>query len=192
MSPQPTKDQIRKHDYDGIQEYDNQLPRWWLITFWLTVLFGFGYWLYDQTFQIGPSSEAALETSLQAIQSKTSAIGEEEVTDEEILLLSQNPQTMIEAKEIFSKNCVACHGAQAQGIIGPNLTDAYWLHGNRPFQIFHVIENGVPEKGMVPWKGILTHEQMKKMVAFVLFVQGSNPPNPKPPQGDELRRTKGL
>jgi cytochrome c oxidase cbb3-type subunit 3 len=90
---------------------------------------------------------------------------------------------MASAKEIFVTRCAACHGAQGQGIIGPNLTDEYWLHGGRPTEILHTITYGEPQAGMIPCKDQLKPEELAAMAAYVLTLQGTKPANGKAPDG---------
>ena len=80
--------------------------------------------------------------------------------------------------------CAACHGAEGQGLIGPNLTDAYWIHGNTNVDIFNVISNGVVEKGMAAWEAVYTPEQRAELVAFIKSIQGTNPTDAKAPEGE--------
>ncbi len=93
---------------------------------------------------------------------------------------------MAKGKEIFAGRCVPCHGDRGQGIVGPNLTDDFWLHGGRPSEIYHTITEGVPEKGMVPWKTQLSPEEIAAVTAYVGTLRGTNPPNPKPPEGQKV------
>jgi cytochrome c oxidase cbb3-type subunit III len=178
------RDRLLAHDYDGIAEYDNPLPGWWVWIFWATIIFSLGYWLY---YQIGPGPSIIAQydadvrdaTERQAKLAPTTGA----VTDDVIMVLTKNPRAMAAAKEIFAARCLACHGPQGQGLIGPNLTDDYWLHGGRPTEILRTITDGVPDKGMVPWKDQLKPEELSMMAAYVLSLAGTNPPNPKPPQG---------
>jgi len=87
-------------------------------------------------------------------------------------------------KQVFKTNCVACHGAQAQGIIGPNLTDDYWIDGDGSFNaVVHTIQVGVPAKGMISWKPLLKEKDLLAAASYVMSIRGSNPANPKAPQG---------
>jgi cytochrome c oxidase cbb3-type subunit 3 len=79
---------------------------------------------------------------------------------------------------------VVCHLAQGQGVVGPNLTDDYWIHGCSIKKIYATIYVGVPEKGMISWKDQLTPEQISQVSSYILTLRGTNPPNPKAPQGD--------
>ena len=93
---------------------------------------------------------------------------------------------MAKAKETFATRCAPCHGPAAQGIVGPNLTDEFWLHGGRLVDISRTISDGVPEKGMIPWKGQLSPEEIHALSAYIGTLAGSRPPNPKPPEGQKV------
>ena len=87
---------------------------------------------------------------------------------------------------LFEK-CAACHGPQLQGLIGPNLTDEYWIHGKGTLSdIAGVIRTGAVEKGMPSWDGQLQNEEIRALAVFVASQIGSNPANPKPPQGEKI------
>jgi cytochrome c oxidase cbb3-type subunit 3 len=91
---------------------------------------------------------------------------------------------LAKGKEIFEKNCTPCHGPQAQGAqVGPNLTDNYWIHGGAMGDIFKTIKNGVQGKGMKSWKNDLTPSMIAQVSSYIKSLKGSNPPNPKAPDG---------
>ena len=83
---------------------------------------------------------------------------------------------------------MACHAQQGQGLVGPNLTDDYWIHGGLISDLRTVILNGVPEKGMLSWRGILKDEEINAVTAYVWTLHGTNPPNPKKPEGELVKR----
>ena len=184
------QDQLKDHSYDGIQEYDNKLPLWWVGTFVITVLFGLGYWMYYYIYAVGPNLSQEWKQDLDNHNKQFASKGDSPLNDDEILSLIQNKekaQTFFgEAPDLFAKNCSACHGAQAQGVIGPNLTDDSWIHGGKPSQIAQTIESGVAAKGMPTWKGILSPSQIKKLTVYILSLQGSNPPGAKAPEGEKI------
>jgi cytochrome c oxidase cbb3-type subunit 3 len=90
-------------------------------------------------------------------------------------------------KAVFDKNCVVCHKAQGQGLVGPNLTDNFSIHGCRYIDITRVIANGVPEKGMISWRTQLTMDQILQVSSYLMTLRGTNPPDPKAPQGDPCK-----
>ncbi len=181
---QPERDRLLGHDYDGIEEYDNPLPGWWVWLFWATIAFS---GVYVAVYHVGPGPSVIAsyeaEVRLAAEREARQAAAGGAVTEDALAALQKNAPAMARARETFVQRCAACHGDRGQGIIGPNLTDEYWLHGSRLTEIHRVIREGVVEKGMVPWKDQLSPRELSSMAAFVGTLRGSNPPNAKPPQG---------
>lgn len=93
----------------------------------------------------------------------------------------------VDGKTVFMQNCAVCHGQRGEGLIGPNMTDKYWVHGGTKDEINKIINVGVPIKGMVPWKGIITNQQIDSVVDYILSLQGTNPPNQKAPEGELVK-----
>lgn len=104
------------------------------------------------------------------------------VSDKEIVKLSKDKAAMAKAQQTFSMNCAACHAAQGQGLIGPNLTDNAWLKGGKPSSIFKSIADGAPAKGMPPQLPTLGTDGVKQLAAYVVTLKGKNVPG-KPPEG---------
>ena len=177
------RDRLLGHDYDGIAEYDNPLPGWWTWLFVATIAFSVGYYAYYQLGP-GPSVVAQYDDEMRAAAARQAAAPVAATSGEDALkALAGNAQAMASAKEIFATRCMPCHGPEGQGLIGPNLTDDYWLHGSTLPEIRHTISEGVIEKGMVPWKDQLKPEELDAIAAYVGTLRGTHPPNPKPPQG---------
>jgi cytochrome c oxidase cbb3-type subunit 3 len=181
------KDELLDHNYDGIQEYDNDLPRWWVWFFVLTVVWSLGYVTYmhlgsglhqEEEIAIAMKEQQELRATVEAKASSGTPDAES------LLKLTQDESAIAKGKDVFAGKCMACHAAQAQGLVGPNLTDNYWIHGGKITDIRSVIVNGVPEKGMLAWKGVLSEEEINAVVAFIWSIRGSNPPNPKQPEGE--------
>lgn len=170
------------HDYDGIREFDNPLPRWWLFTFYGAVVFAVGYWFYYHTLAVGElpmdgyKSEMELADKLQREAEKNA------LTDDQLLALAKDADTVQRGAALFKQNCVACHGDRGQGIIGPNLTDPYWIHGSKAKQIYNLVSGGSQEKGMPSWGPVLGASKVKEATAFVLSLKGKNEAG-KAPQG---------
>lgn len=179
---------IQGHRYDGIKEYDNPMPGWWLWIFWATVLFAPVYILGVHAFGFINSYQDDLaegEAELQAVRDAYEQANPTFTADEETLAGYVGDPAAIEAgSQIFATNCSPCHGNAGQGLIGPNLTDHYWIHGHRNTDLFEVITNGVVAKGMTPWGAVLTPEQRAQVIAFIRSIQDSNPPGAKEPQGE--------
>jgi cytochrome c oxidase cbb3-type subunit 3 len=165
------------HEYDGIEEADNQLPRWWLYTFYGAIVFATGYWFYYESFQVGPGSMQAYFAERAAVLEKSGV----DPTEAELAALTSGPSLEL-GRQIFTNNCVACHEAKGQGKIGPNLTDSAWLHGGSPLAIFKTVRDGVPAKGMPSWGPTLGRAGVTQVAAFVLTLRGTNVPG-KAPEG---------
>jgi cytochrome c oxidase cbb3-type subunit 3 len=182
----PEKDRILEHDYDGIREYDNPLPGWWVLVFYVCVAWAAGYaaWSFGSAGQKSRQADfAALDSRLQ--QKMAAATPVDDATVEASLrAIAKDPSRIAQGKELFATRCMPCHGASGEGIVGPNLTDDFVLHGWRLADMHRVVTDGVPEKGMIPWKTMLTPDQIAIVTVYAATLRGTSPPNPKPPQGD--------
>lgn len=170
------------HDYDGIREFDNPLPNWWLATLYGAIVFAFGYWLFYQVF--GGTSLAAQLQKDEAEALARQAAGAP-VTDDLIVSLSKDADTTAKAKAIFVSTCAQCHNADGSGKIGPNLTDEFWLHGDKPSEIYNTISKGVLIKGMPAWGPLLGPEKVKQLASYVVTLKHSHLPG-KAPEGQKV------
>lgn len=165
------------HDFDGIQEYDNRLPNWWLFTLYGAVVFSIGYWLFYHTFAVGFTQDQSWKREEElAAQAQIEREMGKPVTNDSLLLMTKVPAQVDAGASLFQQKCVQCHGPQAAGDIGPNLTDDFWLHGPDPLQIYNTVMNGVADKGMPAWKDQLGPVRVRQAVAFVLTRKGLNVP----------------
>ncbi|MDT8415813.1 MAG: cbb3-type cytochrome c oxidase N-terminal domain-containing protein [Flavobacteriaceae bacterium] len=177
---------MRDHDFDGIYELDNALPPWWLYGFYLTIVFAI---IYLVRFEIldGDNQVQEYEKSVAAAQLAI----EEYKKNNPDLLSAENVELLTSAadlekgKAVFNTNCVACHMADGGGGIGPNLTDQYWILGAGIKNVFNTVsEGGRSGKGMIPWKATLSPLEMQQVASYVISLQGTQPANPKDPEGD--------
>jgi cytochrome c oxidase cbb3-type subunit 3 len=189
-------DEILDHgqDYDGIKEYDNPLPRWFLLMFYASIIFAFLYMGYytAKTRAIvqatGLGANLAWSGTRLAAQTRVAEGSRGEfVAPESDKLVSflNTPGNIARGEALFKANCVACHGEQGQGLIGPNLTDKFWIHGGAPDSILFSIATGWPEKGMPGWELSLGPEKVYWLAAYVTSIKGRSVTNPKEPQGVE-------
>lgn len=179
---------MQGHSYDGIQEYDNPMPGWWVWIFWATVLFTPFYILGVHVFGYIDTYQEDLAQSEQELAQIREAYAEAhpslEVDEASLQKFVEDPAMAAAGATLFAANCASCHGAEGQGLIGPNLTDKYWIHGNTNVDIFNVITKGVLEKGMPPWESVFSVEERAQLVAFIRSLEGTNPPDAKEPQGE--------
>ena len=178
------------HDIDGIKEYDNPLPGWLMAIWWGSLIFSAAYLIfYALSFGEGSMEaeyRADTEQALTSIQAHYDANPLVPPTAADLLAGAGNAAVVEVGATRFAKSCASCHGAQAQGLIGPNLTDDRWIHGGQVEQIFQSIAKGWPAKGMPPWGRAVPPEELSALVSYVRSLQGSNPPNAKPAEGDPV------
>jgi cytochrome c oxidase cbb3-type subunit 3 len=181
------RDRLLDHESDGIREFDNALPRWWLYGFYLTIAFAA---VYVTNYHLLPRPifgragmvaeyQADLEAAARDAASRPVAAAVAPVaalTDEASLAKGQ---AIFEGKDSL---CSSCHRADLGGLVGPNLTDEFWLHGCSVSDLVNDIKTGYPTKGMLPY-GVgkpLSDEQVLQVASYVLSKRGASPPNPKP------------
>ena len=184
---------IMEHEYDGIQELDNPTPTWFMALFYSTIVFAVCYLLIYHVFGIGQLQYDEYKTEM-AVAAKDHAIylsKAANMVDENTVKLTQDPAVIASGQAIFKQTCTPCHGQNAEGKVGPNLTDDFWLHGNKINDIFKTIKYGVATKGMPTWEKQLSPKQISDVANYVKSIHGTNPPNPKEPQGTkESEETK--
>ncbi len=174
------------HDYDGIRELDNRLPPWWLYGFYLCVVFA-GIYLYrNHVSHAAPSSKEELTMSLEAAAIEKEAYLKKAANkvDENTVTYLSDASSLEAGKKIFMTTCAACHAADGGGMVGPNLTDSYWIHGGSIVDIFKTIKYGWPEKGMKSWQEDYSPVQMAQLSSYVKSLTGTKPAKAKEPQGD--------
>ena len=185
-------DVMLDHDYDGIRELDNPLPPWWKYGFYVTIVIAFIYIFHYHVAGTGKLQLAEYNDELkQADMEKTERMknASNNINEENVVRLT-DASSITDGATIFKTNCVTCHGDKGQGIVGPNLTDEYWLHGGSVKDIFKTITLGVPGKAMVPWKEKLSPKQIQQVASFVMSLKGTNPVGALPPAGDKYTEEK--
>lgn len=182
-----SKEKLLDHNYDGIQEFDNPLPGWWLATFYGAIIFAFLYVGYYH-FGPGPTPGDELAESLNELKARDHTVTEPPVSEEALAVIFHDSKRREAGHQIFTEKCATCHGPDGGGVIGPNLTDNYWLHGHGTLSdIAQTVSEGVLDKGMPPWKLLLKKEEIYSVVAYVKSLGGTHPANPKAPQGEEVK-----
>lgn len=187
-------EKLLDHNYDGIQELDNPLPAWWVYLFYITIVFAFIYMIIFSFFV--PSTGALADQQMEKLTTKpvqTAAPASEAETETSSasapaeLSFPNDEDTLETGKKVFDSKCLACHGTKGEGLVGPNMTDDYWIHGKgTEADMYKVVVEGVPDKGMISWQPLLSDEEIKAVVVYIKTLRGTNPPNPKAPQGEKV------
>lgn len=174
------------HDYDGIRELDNNLPPWWLYGFYITIIFAVIYLLRYHVFQNAPLPLEEYEIEMaeaEEVRQEYLKTAANMVDETSVTMIAEGPRLEAGAA-IYKANCAVCHAADGGGGVGPNLTDNFWLHGGDIKDVFSTVKYGIPAKGMISWKEQLNPAQMQNVSSYILTLVGTDPANPKEPQGE--------
>ncbi|MEZ0487286.1 cbb3-type cytochrome c oxidase N-terminal domain-containing protein [Fibrella aquatica] len=181
------KDLVMEHSYDGIVELDNPPPPWFMYLFYGTIGFAVVYLFLFHV--IGTSdlqiAEYDKEVAMAEIQQEAYIKKTAGSINENTVTFVTDAKSIGDGKTLYTQYCVACHGAEGQGGVGPNLTDEYWLHGGSAKAIFHTLTEGVVEKGMMSWKKQLNPLQLQHVASFIKSLEGTKPAGGKEPQGEK-------
>ncbi len=171
------------HEYDGIQECDNPLPMWWLTIFVGTVIFAFFYWFHF-TYGGGQNLQQELTQEISKLPKPTEKVFSEAALQTEM----EKPENVTLGHAVFSGKCAVCHGAEGQGLIGPNLTDSFWINGKgHRTDIIKIVSSGVLEKGMPAWSSLLSEPELIAVSGYVYSLRGQHPANGKAAEGIEVK-----
>jgi cytochrome c oxidase cbb3-type subunit III len=185
------RDELLEHEADGIREFDNALPRWWLYGFYFTIAFSV---VYMVNYHVLPTPAfgrpgMAAEYAAEIARAKAVAAARPSAAGNAVLVALTDANSLARGKAIFDgpdNVCFSCHRADLGGMVGPNLTDEHWLHGCSVQQVVTSIRTGYPMKGMMPFGTgkTLTDEQVLQLASYVLSKQGTKPDAPKPIEPD--------
>jgi len=171
---------LKDHEYDGIRELDNDLPGWWKWLFIITIVFSIFYLVRLWVFRADDLIQAKeFDMEMAGAQASKPPVAEFQIS------LLTDAVSMASGKETWTKICAVCHLVDGGGLVGPNMTDNYWIHGNTVEDMFAIVTNGVIEKGMIPYKDQLSPKQRLEVVSYIINeIVGSTPATPKEPQGE--------
>ena len=177
------------HDFDGIKELNNKIPPWFMIIFYSSMIFAVIYIFKYHILFDGEGDyqtyEYTEEVRLASLELEAaSAAGGGTVIDENTVTVLDDAASLANGKATYDKHCVACHLSKGEGLVGPNFTDDYWIHGNKINDLYRIIKVGVPAKGMISWQSQLDPVAMQEVASYVMTLRGTSPPNPKAAEGD--------
>ncbi len=177
MNPpkKPTDNEVvlREHSFDGIQEFDQRLPNWWLYTLFGAIAFGAFAWLFFTTDKGADADTRRLDSQMDALDARRFA-AIKNLDDKTLWGMSRNQTIVAQGEKVYQSICYTCHGVNLQGGIGFRLSDNLWVHGTKPMEIFMVVTKGVPGTGMPTWGAQLGPQKITQVVAFLLSKQDPN------------------
>lgn len=162
---------LKPHQYDGIQEYDQRLPNWWLFTLYGAIVFSVLYWILHHQTDVMGTDQQKVELAMQGVE-RARLASAFDVTDDNIFMeMSRNDAVLELGKATYTTQCMACHGPDLKGGIGFNLVDDEWIHGARPSEMHQTITNGILEKGMIAFGPLLGPQKIGEVVAYIISQQ---------------------
>jgi cytochrome c oxidase cbb3-type subunit 3 len=179
-SNDPQDPLLLDHEADGIRELDNNLPRWWVWLFNLCIVYAVIYMVYYHVMDAGDLQAAEYKKEAEAgerLKSVALARFEQELGQMKPLT---DQASLDQGLATFKTLCAPCHRDDGGGLVGTNLTDDYWIHGSNFVDNLKTVWNGIPDKGMVTWKGVLPPKDIHNVASYVYTLRGTKPPNPKP------------
>ncbi len=199
MSNDPKEPLLLDHEYDGIQELDNQLPRWWVWLFYITIIFSAVYLVYYHLYHAGDKQFATDGQQIAEYKSemrvgeqiKNAAMGNFESTIA-ALQPSQDAAELENGRQVYVKFCAPCHRIDGGGLVGPNITDDYWIHGSTYADSVKIIWDGVPAKGMITWKTVLKPGEIQAVASYIYTLRGAKLATPgKLPENQQPAKPAG-
>ena len=187
-----TYDKLLDHEYDGIREYDNPLPGWWKNLFYGSILFSIVYLFYYHLGGPGLSLEQIHQADVAQAEAAMAERNKKNLGQRlgaDLAAAIKDPKAIAKGKELYRQHtCNVCHRDDGGGLVGPDLTDKYWVFSPEPKEIYRVIaEGGRQGKGMNAWNRSIPHEGIIQLVAYINSLKGTNPKNPKKPASDEKK-----
>jgi cytochrome c oxidase cbb3-type subunit 3 len=172
-------------DYDGIKELDNPTPPWFNFIFYTTILVGILYILNYHVFKSGQLQDEEYTTEVAESKAEVAAYLAKagNLIDENSVTLLTDKAALSNGEKMYQEKCAVCHVNDGGGAVGPNLTDAYWIHGGDVKSIFKTIKYGVIAKGMIAWQNTFNGKQMQELASYVKSLQGTTPAKSKEAQG---------
>jgi cytochrome c oxidase cbb3-type subunit III len=181
------RDKLLDHEYDGIQELDNPMPPWWLYGFYFTIALSVVYLLWFDVFGWGPSQSEEYQREVAAAAERFNLQAEPTVTlDYASLEVLTDEVSLVAGRQLYlspTNLCTTCHGQNAQGLVGPDLTNDFWKHGCDLESIMISIKVGFPARGMPAYgSGVrLSDEQLHQLSSYIISLRGSEPAGAKAP-----------
>jgi cytochrome c oxidase cbb3-type subunit III len=182
----PPRDELLDHEADGIREFDNAMPRWWLYSFYVTIVFAVVYMINFHVLPAPIVGYASPEAEYLAEMPARPAAPAGAAPVVAAVAALTDPASLAKGQAIFTSQaslCQSCHRPDLGGLVGPNLTDDLWLHGCTAGDLMHSIATGFPPRGMLPYGGgpKLSDGELLQLASYVLSRRGSQPANPKTP-----------
>lgn len=180
----PAAPELRPHTFDGIQEFDQPLPNWWLWTLYAAIIWTFVSWFWEfqltRPLNMAKSDTERVDTEVAAVkkqQADSLAKVLDKLDDARFWELSRDKEMTARGQATFEAICSACHAKDMSATMpggiklpGLPLNDKEWKYGGKPMDVFKVVSKGSPDvsKGMISWEPQLGGAKIAEVVSYIL------------------------
>ncbi len=175
---------LSDQDSDDIKALVSNVPSWFAWLFYIIIFFAIAYLINYHVANMSLLQDDEYQTEVNHAGLEKPSLGKSGLLlNEETVTLLYDSSSLNFGKQLYDVNCAACHASDGGGLVGPNLSDDYWIHGGGIKNVFSVIKYGVPAKGMIAWQGQLSPKQIQEVASYVISLHGKTTTNPKQPEG---------
>lgn len=192
MSNPTPENVVTDHVYDGIQEYDNPLPGWWTLLFYLSILFSIAYVFFNFAqpgwVDTNLEYEAAKKREIERQFAEIGELQPDAATIHAYLTEPDKAKWLSVGESIFLTNCASCHGRDGSGVSGPNMTDDHYLNVKGLADIPQVVTNGANKGAMPAWGNRLGQNEIVLVSVYVASLRGKDLPSAggRPAEGEVI------
>ena len=176
-------DELKDHNYDGIQEYDNPIPGWWHMLWWGSIVFSLFYVLIYHSPLVPTLEQRHAKAEKRALAARFAELREIPMGEAKLLQIMAQPAWLEQGASIFKQQCALCHGQNGEGLVGPNLTDDYYKNTTSLAGIVDVILDGAANGAMPAQRNLMNENEVALVAAYVASLRGQNLDSPREPEG---------
>lgn len=180
------RDVLGEHTYDGIQEFENPTPGWWNWLFFGTFVFSLFYFTFFQFSPVAWTIWDAYDSGVAASLRKRFGSLKMEPDQASLVKYAHDEEWLKVGRIVYTTNCVQCHGADGQGLVGPNLTDEHYKNVKTIADVATVVADGAANGAMPAWKTRLHPNELVLVASYVASIRGKNLNGPRGPEGDVI------
>lgn len=180
-------DKLTDESFDGIQQFDHPLPKWWMWLFVGCLIFAPPYFWYYHNGTEGRSLADQHDQQLaENLKLQFSQMGELKADRETLVRFLNEDSWLRVGRSVFKTNCVSCHGRDGVGQVGPNLQDDHYKNITDIADILRVLQNGANGGAMPAWKSKLSTNEIILVSAYVASLRGTGDGSGKQAEGREI------
>jgi len=176
-------DELKDHNYDGIQEYDNPIPGWWHMIWWGSIVFGLCYVVVYHSPMVPSLHNRHASTEARALEVRFSELRQIPMGESKILQIMGQEAWLDQGRSVFKQKCTVCHGQEGQGLVGPNMTDDFYKNTTTLGGLVTVIQDGAANGAMPANRNTMNESEIALVAAYMASLRGQNLVSARPAEG---------